>query len=53
MTPRIPPQKCSYDPMVFLGEPIGMYHCPECGEMVIAGMEHPDYTLLDDCKEAR
>ena len=24
-------------------EPIGMYQCPECGEMVVAGMHHPDY----------
>lgn len=24
-----------------------MYHCPECGEMVLAGMEHPDYSILE------
>lgn len=22
-----------------------MHHCPVCGEMVIAGMPHPDYSL--------
>lgn len=38
---------CSYDPMTADG-PIGMFHCPECGEMVVAGMEHPDYSLLDE-----
>lgn len=32
---------CPHDPRVLLGEPIGMYHCPECGEMVIAGLPHP------------
>jgi hypothetical protein len=25
-----------------------MYHCPECNEMVVAGLEHPDYSLPDD-----
>ena len=38
--------KCPHDPRQYLGAPIGMYHCPECGEMVLAGMEHPDYSLL-------
>lgn len=37
---------CPHDPKEFLGQPIGMYHCPVCGEMVIAGLEHPDYDLL-------
>lgn len=39
--------KCAYDPKEMAGEPVGMFHCPECGEMVIAGMEHPDYSLLE------
>jgi len=34
--------KCQYDPSVVHG-PIGMFHCPECGEMVVVGMPHPDY----------
>ena len=21
--------------------PIGMYHCPDCGTMIVAGMRHP------------
>ncbi|MGH7474178.1 MAG: hypothetical protein ACREJW_09565 [Candidatus Methylomirabilales bacterium] len=24
--------------------PIGMFHCPECGQMVLAGMDHLDYS---------
>jgi len=35
--------KCTYDPKILKGKPIGMFHCPECGEMVVAGMDHPDY----------
>lgn len=42
---------CTYDPMEMAGMPIGMYHCPECLEMVIAGIPHPDYSLLDDYEE--
>lgn len=54
--------ECQHDPRTMLGKPIGMYHCPECGEMVIAGMRHPtraealednrrteDTMLCDDC----
>jgi hypothetical protein len=32
--------KCPHDPRELKGEPIGMYHCPVCGEMVIAGLPH-------------
>lgn len=39
--------KCEHDPKLTEG-PIGMYHCPECGDMVIAGMDHPD---MDKCEE--
>lgn len=35
---------CSYDPRPLAGQPIGMLHCPLCGEMVIAGMAHPTMT---------
>jgi hypothetical protein len=38
---------CPEDPVLLLGMPIGMYHCPVCGEMQMAGMMHlppePDY----------
>lgn len=33
--------KCPFDPKHLSGAPIGMFHCPLCGEMVIAGMDHP------------
>lgn len=33
---------CTYDPRLLAGQPIGMFHCPECGEMVVAGMPHPE-----------
>jgi hypothetical protein len=37
---------CPYDPREMTGKPIGMFHCPVCGQMVIAGMEHT--PRLDD-----
>jgi hypothetical protein len=39
--------KCDFDPSKVDG-PIGMFHCPECGEMVLAGYGHPDYSLLEE-----
>jgi len=38
---------CSHDPRELAGQPIGMYHCPECGEMVVAGLDHA--ATLPDC----
>ena len=35
------PEQCPYDPTPLMGEPIGMFHCPLCGDMVIAGLPHP------------
>jgi len=37
--------KCTFDPTadIYKNAPIGMFHCPECGEMVLAGMPHPDW----------
>lgn len=32
---------CSDKPETLLGQPLGMYHCPDCGAMVIAGVPHP------------
>lgn len=37
---------CPHDPTK-THPSVGMYHCPECGEMVIAGMEHIDYRNVD------
>lgn len=32
---------CPEQPMLLTGMPIGMYHCPACGMMVMAAMPHP------------
>lgn len=32
---------CPHDPLELAGKPIGMYHCPSCGMMVVAGCPHP------------
>jgi hypothetical protein len=31
---------CTFDPGPLVGVPLGMFHCPECGCMVIAGLAH-------------
>jgi hypothetical protein len=38
-------QECPWpwDPQQLKGAPLGMYHCPYCGDMVMAGMDHVDY----------
>jgi hypothetical protein len=43
------PALCAEKPERRAGEPIGMYHCPDCGAMVMAGMQHP--PLCADCIE--
>lgn len=35
-----------WDPQQLVGAPIGQYHCPYCGAMVMAGMQHLDYADL-------
>lgn len=32
-----------WEPQQRVNAPIGMYHCPYCLSMVVAGIEHPDY----------
>jgi hypothetical protein len=32
-----------WEPQQLTGAPLGLYHCPYCGAMVLAGMEHVDY----------
>ncbi len=39
---------CVEDPVKLKGQPIGMYHCPECGEMQIAGLPHTT-PMCEDC----
>ena len=40
--------RCLFDPSIYTGVPLGMFHCPICGEMVIAGLPHPDF-LEEEC----
>jgi len=42
------PARCDERPEGKLGFPYGMYHCPECGAMVVAGFPHPH--LCDNCQ---
>ncbi len=39
---------CVEKPENLLGAPIGQYHCPDCGAMVLAGIPHP--KLCKRCK---
>lgn len=32
-----------WEPQLRLGTPMGQYHCPYCGAMVLAGNPHLDY----------
>lgn len=32
-----------WEPQQLVGVPMGQYHCPYCGAMVIAGIPHLDY----------
>lgn len=33
-----------WDPQQLGGAPLGQYHCPHCGAMVMAGLPHTDYS---------
>lgn len=33
-----------WEPQQLKGQPIGQYHCPYCGAMVVAGIPHLDYS---------
>jgi hypothetical protein len=33
-----------WEPELLAGAPIGQYHCPYCGAMVLAGVKHLDYA---------
>lgn len=37
-----------WDPPQLAGAPLGQYHCPYCGGMQMAGMDHLDWTGQDD-----
>jgi len=32
---------CFEKPELLKGTTQGMYHCPDCGQMIMAGMKHP------------
>ena len=40
--PETLPANCSEKPEAMLCQPIGMYHCPDCGAVLVAGMAHPE-----------
>lgn len=49
-------KKCTFDPEIYKDVPLGMFHCPECGEMVLAGLPHPvnpDMTLWNGMELVR
>ncbi|MCK5017412.1 MAG: hypothetical protein KAS32_10130 [Candidatus Peribacteraceae bacterium] len=37
---------CNEKPETLKGQPIGQYHCPDCGAMVLAGLPHPQLCQL-------
>ena len=39
---------CDEKPEERIGEPIGMYHCPDCGMMLVSGFSHP--KVCQECK---
>jgi hypothetical protein len=44
--PELFPPKCKEKPEDFVNQPIGMYHCPDCGAMVVGGVPHPHLCKL-------
>lgn len=44
-------RQCLETPEQFLGQPLGQYHCPLCGCMVVAGVEHGP-CFYGDCVAA-
>lgn len=41
------PSNCKEKPELLKGQPIGQYHCPDCGGMLLAGMKH--FELCERC----
>jgi hypothetical protein len=44
-------EHCPFDPIPYANMPLGMFHCPLCSEMVIAGMAHPKPFNDEDFEE--
>jgi hypothetical protein len=39
------------DPLLMpKGAPLGQYHCPYCGDMVVAGLPHGDWRNVNDAE---
>jgi hypothetical protein len=45
------PANCQEKPESLIGQPLGQYHCPDCGAMAVAGIPHPDLCL--QCSERK
>lgn len=41
---------CAEHPEILMYQPIGMYHCPQCGEMQVAGTLHLPKQDLSEAK---
>lgn len=37
-----------WEPIQLKGQPLGMFHCSYCGEMVMAGMHHTDFGPIGE-----
>jgi len=42
---------CAEKPEKLIGQPIGQYHCPDCGAMVMADVEH--FKVCKKCSERK
>lgn len=51
MDVELVPAPCEENPEDLAGQPIGQYHCPDCGAMVIAGLPHPTVCVPCSKKE--
>lgn len=40
-----------WEPQQLVGVPMGQYHCPYCGAMVLAGVPHLDYREDNDAAD--
>lgn len=45
-TDQLHTPNCAEKPELLKGQPIGMYHCTDCGAMVMAGVPHPPVCKL-------
>lgn len=43
--------ECSEHPEMLKGAPLGMYHCPVCMEMMVAGLRHPTKKEIREMNE--